>query len=258
MKIMNDLSKEFESLERSKIEAQKMLQSTNMEEEQIEFYVSSCAAAIELAMQNPSELSLKVANNFIEAAQDAAVLRFQADKNEELATIDQVTGLLNRTGVMEFADARISYAQRNEHSCAIIFMDLNKFKPINDTLGHKEGDDALNLVGNKLRETFRKSDLISRIGGDEFVIVMMNDDPRHTFDEELAKLETLFDGGVVFQGSNNGKYPIGAAAGKVIINEGETAEAAIERADAIMYEKKLIAHRKMEEEQSREHNLSID
>ncbi len=255
---MSDLSKKFESLEKSRIEAQRMLQSTGMEEEQIEFYISACASAIELARQNPSELSLKVASNFIEAAQDAAVLKFQADKNEELATIDQVTGLLNRTGIMDFADARISYAQRNEHSCAIIFMDLNKFKPINDTLGHKEGDNALRLVADKLKETFRKSDLISRIGGDEFVIVMMNDNPNHNFDDELAKLENLFDGGVIFQGSDGDKYPIGAAAGKVIVNEGETAESAIERADAIMYEKKVIAHRKLEEQQSAEHNLYLD
>ncbi len=255
---MSDLSKKFESLEKSRIEAQRMLQSTGMEEEQIEFYISACTSAIELARQNPSELSLKVASNFIEAAQDAAVLKFQADKNEELATIDQVTGLLNRTGIMDFADARISYAQRNEHSCAIIFMDLNKFKPINDTLGHKEGDNALRLVADKLKETFRKSDLISRIGGDEFVIVMMNDNPNHNFDDELAKLENLFDGGVIFQGSDGDKYPIGAAAGKVIVNEGETAESAIERADAIMYEKKVIAHRKLEEQQSAEHNLYLD
>ncbi len=255
---MNDLSKEFESLEKSKIEAEKMLRSTGMEDEQLNFYISSCTAAIELAKQNPSELSIKVASNFIEAAQDAAVLKFQADKNEELATIDQVTGLLNRTGIMKFADAHISYAQRNDHSCAIIFMDLNKFKPINDTLGHKEGDNALRLVADRLKETFRKSDLISRIGGDEFVVVMMNDNPDHTFDEELSKLEKLFDGHVIYHGSDGNDYHIGTAAGKVIVNEGETAEAAIERADAIMYENKVIAHRKMEEEQSRQHDLSLD
>lgn len=158
-----------------------------------------------------------------------------AQQMEDIALKDRVTGLLSRAGMLEAGRRRLNYAQRNEHSIGVFFLDLNKFKPINDTLGHDEGDLALKLVGSKLQDTLRENDLIARYGGDEFVILIMNDDPNHQFEQEQIKLEQLFDGNVIYSGSDGKEYSIGTAIGFTTAAEGEEIEGTIKRADKIMY-----------------------
>lgn len=174
--------------------------------------------------------------NIIKTAYDGLKPSIEyAYEMENLATEDLLTGLLNRTGIEKLGAKRADYAQRNNHSVGVFFLDLNKFKPINDTLGHDEGDKALEFVGEKLQETMRSSDLLSRYGGDEFVIILMNDDPHYSFSTEQKKLENLFDGNVTYQGADGNAYPIGASIGMAKLAEGEDIAAAIKRADKIMY-----------------------
>jgi diguanylate cyclase (GGDEF)-like protein/PAS domain S-box-containing protein len=87
---------------------------------------------------------------------------------------DELTGLYNRRGFFTLAEQGLKTAQRMGTKLFLIFGDLDNLKEINDTLGHKEGDQALKDISRILKETFRESDIIARIGGDEFVILVMN------------------------------------------------------------------------------------
>jgi len=87
-----------------------------------------------------------------------------------LSLIDELTGLHNRRGFFALAEQQLNIANRMKKEMLLIFADLDQLKWINDTLGHHEGDLALIEAAGILKETFRKSDIIARIGGDEFVI----------------------------------------------------------------------------------------
>ncbi|MBV5307658.1 MAG: PAS domain S-box protein [Desulfobulbaceae bacterium] len=88
-----------------------------------------------------------------------------------ISITDELTGLLNRRGFMEKAAAAIENAEANQHELTLLYVDLDGMKQINDTLGHKVGDQALKDMAIVLRTVFRQGDLICRIGGDEFVIL---------------------------------------------------------------------------------------
>ncbi|NWG86923.1 MAG: EAL domain-containing protein [Hydrogenophilaceae bacterium] len=90
----------------------------------------------------------------------------------ELASHDHLTGLANRRMFIELTTSHLARARRSRHHYALLFIDLDRFKTINDTLGHKVGDLLLQAVGQRLRETLRKSDIIARFGGDEFVVLL--------------------------------------------------------------------------------------
>jgi diguanylate cyclase (GGDEF)-like protein len=88
-----------------------------------------------------------------------------------MSLVDQLTGLSNRRGFRLLAEQQLRIANRTKRGILLLFADLDGMKRINDTLGHQEGDLALVEVAEVLRETFRESDIIARIGGDEFAIV---------------------------------------------------------------------------------------
>lgn len=89
-----------------------------------------------------------------------------------LATTDELTGLPNRTLWHDRVDQAIASARRDGKSVALMLLDLNHFKEINDTLGHHIGDEILRLVGLRLKSVLRESDTLSRLGGDEFAILL--------------------------------------------------------------------------------------
>jgi diguanylate cyclase (GGDEF)-like protein len=97
-----------------------------------------------------------------------------AKKHETLYRIslhDDLTGLYNRRGFFTLAEHLLKQAKRNQEGLFMLYADLDDLKGINDTLGHQKGDWALIDAANILKETFRESDIIARIGGDEFVVM---------------------------------------------------------------------------------------
>lgn len=114
---------------------------------------------------------------------------------EELRTLsitDPLTGLYNRRGFLSLGQQQIKVAKRDKKGIGLIFADLDKLKWINDTLGHKEGDSALVEAARVFKETFRESDVIARIGGDEFVALIIQQ--REDFDNVLtARLQKNLD-----------------------------------------------------------------
>jgi diguanylate cyclase (GGDEF)-like protein len=89
-----------------------------------------------------------------------------------LAHHDALTGLPNRTMLVERLSHSMAYAQRQNRFVAVLFLDLDRFKVINNTLGHTVGDDLLKTVGTRLQSTIRATDTVARSGGDEFIMVL--------------------------------------------------------------------------------------
>ena len=98
-------------------------------------------------------------------------------RESSTARTDRLTGLLNRRGFMEMAAQQVSAAERIGSSVVIAFIDLDRFKQLNDTKGHEAGDAALREIGAMLQQTKRASDICGRIGGDEFCIFAMDSTP---------------------------------------------------------------------------------
>lgn len=159
------------------------------------------------------------------------------------STHDPLTGLLNREGLKKFSSKRmLAYAHRHDRSVGIFFLDLNKFKPINDTLGHDEGDRALKLVAKNLSNALRQEDIIARWGGDEFIIMIMAENLNHNWQVTHDKIKGIFDSRMTLNGKDGNDYHIGSSIGFAIIKENELPEDAIKRADIEMYKvKKGIA-----------------
>jgi len=88
-----------------------------------------------------------------------------------LSFFDDLTGLYNRRGFFTFAEEFLKLAKRQRQGMFILYTDLDNLKLINDTLGHREGDQALIDSANIIKETYRDSDIVARIGGDEFVVI---------------------------------------------------------------------------------------
>jgi diguanylate cyclase (GGDEF)-like protein len=91
-----------------------------------------------------------------------------------MSLIDELTGLYNRRGFLTLASQHLKMADRLRKRVSHIFVDLDGLKRINDTMGHRHGDQALMEAAEMLKETFRESDIIARIGGDEFVVLAMD------------------------------------------------------------------------------------
>ena len=112
-------------------------------------------------------------------AQDITERKQAEEKIHHLANYDSVTGLLNRNYLEQHLQHSIMLAERQSTSFSLMYLDLDRFKDINDTLGHQIGDQLLKKLGRRLKFCLRKSDIIARIGGDEFACVLHNTDSKN-------------------------------------------------------------------------------
>ena len=160
--------------------------------------------------------------------------RVQAEKQMiRLAHYDELTGLPNRVALENHLEQAIQQARRDNGHFALMFLDLDKFKPVNDNYGHQVGDELLRNVGKRLKHCIRSSDVVGRRGGDEFVVITGplhgDDDARPIADKIVAVLNDTFH----IQGHN---IQIGASVGVALYpDDGMTAEDLLKQADAAMY-----------------------
>ena len=96
------------------------------------------------------------------------------ERLRKMSITDELTGLPNRRGFFVLAEQQLRSAQRSRWSLVLLFADLDDFKTINDTLGHQAGDEALCSMADLFRRSYRDSDIIARMGGDEFAILLVN------------------------------------------------------------------------------------
>ncbi|MBN1690315.1 MAG: PAS domain S-box protein [Dehalococcoidia bacterium] len=166
-------------------------------------------------------------------ARDITERKMFEQKLSEMATHDFLTGLPNRVLLNDRFTMALAQAHRNKHRLAIIAVDLDRFKSVNDTLGHQAGDDLLKAIAIRLKESVRLSDTVARMGGDEFLLLMpelhMIEDAKKIIDKIALAFKEPFS----LQGSRlNMSASMGLA---VYPDDGEDMEALMRKSDAAMY-----------------------
>ena len=126
----------------------------------------------ELAQISPVKDINGVVTNYLSIKTDITEYKEAEARIEQLAHYDLLTGLPNRVMLAERFKLVLSQAQRNNEQMALMFLDLDRFKNINDTLGHALGDQLLKEVTRRLKHALRDEDTVSRLGGDEFVVIL--------------------------------------------------------------------------------------
>ena len=152
------------------------------------------------------------------------------------STTDELTGLCNRRGFLSLFQQQLRLSERHGRGLLLFFIDLDGMKSINDTFGHAEGDHALVWTAELLRKTFRSSDIIARMGGDEFAVVAVEAEPSCV---EIM-MERLTGNLQVINSLSNRSYSLRFSIGVTYYDPAEplTIDEMLKRADAAMYEDK--------------------
>jgi len=154
---------------------------------------------------------------------------------EELADRDPLVPVANRRAFVREMSRMMSYTERYNVPSSLVFFDLNGLKQINDSLGHAAGDKALSAVARVLREQTRETDVVGRIGGDEFGVILAQADEAaaHMKAEELAV--AIRDAGIEHDGQ---RLDVEVAHGVFAFHQGGDASTALAEADRRMYRRK--------------------
>jgi diguanylate cyclase (GGDEF)-like protein len=148
---------------------------------------------------------------------------------------DPLTGLLNRRGFTKALERTLHYAKRYRATAALLYLDLDGFKAVNDRHGHAAGDWVLGRVGRMLAGSVRASDVAARVGGDEFTVILWNLNEAQA-EAKARALETMISHSPFEQKGK--RYALGLSAGLTMLTPEDTSEAVIARADAAMYTRK--------------------
>jgi len=158
---------------------------------------------------------------------------------QEQATTDMLTGLPNRSALFDRLEASIESNSRKNDTLAVALLDLDGFKQVNDSLGHRAGDDILRLIAGRLRKQLRRSDFVARLGGDEFVLLLNH---YHSTDELVTvlekKRELLIEPMSLYASKKIHNFTLGVSIGAVEWVSGASAQKMMSIADAAMYQSK--------------------
>lgn len=157
-------------------------------------------------------------------------------RKEHMASHDPLTGLPNRVMLMDRLDQAMAMSRRNKTKVAVLFLDLDNFKPINDTMGHKFGDQVLKQIADRLSLCMRETDTVARLGGDEFVVVLNDVKDKRTVTNMAKKISRVLSEPIPL-GSK--ETSIGASIGIALYPQhARVSEALISLADDAMYQVK--------------------
>jgi diguanylate cyclase (GGDEF)-like protein len=149
--------------------------------------------------------------------------------------VDPLTETLNRRGFERALERSLAYVKRYGVSAALVYLDLDEFKPVNDRHGHAAGDAVLKAIAAALIRRVRASDIVARIGGDEFVVLLWNVSCADAAAKAAALEAAVYATPVRFGAS---ALVVGASAGMAFIGPLDTPAEVVARADAAMYARK--------------------
>lgn len=193
-----------------------------------------------IMVANPSKIYAEDDVNALDRLAELYALAVYRSRTEaqlrELSLVDELTGLYNRRGFLTLAEQQIKIARRTKKEMLLFYADLDDLKAVNDGFGHLQGDQALCDAANLLRESFRESDIMARVGGDEFAVLTL-DVP----DSRPEALSRRFQKKVsAWNETGKRKFRLSLSVGAVIYNPENpaTLEEIVEAADRLMYKDK--------------------
>jgi diguanylate cyclase (GGDEF)-like protein/PAS domain S-box-containing protein len=166
---------------------------------------------------------------------DAIERQSTEDRIRHQALHDPLTGLPNRALFLDRLEHALSRLRRGQSLAAILFLDLDRFKLVNDSLGHQVGDELLAAVAPRLKQAVRSSDTVARFGGDEFGILLEDISAEHDAIEMAERIASVFTRPFLLAGS---EHFITTSIGIALARGGEVAAELIRNADAAMYRAK--------------------
>ena len=183
----------------------------------------------------------------VEDFKDISERKRMEEELRSLSLRDELTGLYNRRGFMTLAERELKMADRMKRGIFMLYADLDGLKVINDTLGHKEGDKAIRETAIILQKTFRDSDIVGRIGGDEFVILPIGIDG-DKIDVITSRLQKNID---IQNGKTDRNYKLSLSVGVAYYDpeRPSTVDELLTMADALMYAQKRSKRRAQEDQQ---------
>ena len=186
-------------------------------------------------MHGDSASSDQYCDNCLVLQQEIGALKADLAEMEQHAYHDVLTGLSNRRYFIESLDNRIARCQRYGDNCALLFLDVDNLKRVNDAHGHAAGDALLVRLAEILKDHTRTSDVVARIGGDEFGLLLDHLDADQVVDKIAFLVRQFARANCTHEGK---PLPFGAAIGYCFVGPKDTVEALMSRADAAMYRAK--------------------
>ena len=173
-------------------------------------------------------------------ARDLTERRKTEQQMRYMAQHDSLTGLPNRALFMDRLQQALTYCSRHQRQLAVLLLDLNKFKPVNDEYGHAAGDELLKAIGESLRKSLRASDTVARLGGDEFVVLLPQLESPLEVSKVAAKISEALAQPFVLSMAT---VQIGCSIGQALFpDDGSDADQLIRIADEQMYQQKQQRH----------------
>jgi len=188
------------------------------------------------AVKEPDEKNEHV-NNYVASFSDITSRKAAEEEIKQLAFYDPLTQLPNRRLLQERLKHSIDVERRDGKRLALLMLDLDRFKAVNDSLGHLAGDELLQQVAVRISARLRDVDMVARLGGDEFVVLL--EDIAHAEDAARVAAEIIFVLGKPFQLTQSNDVQIGASIGISLYPEhGASYEMLMDHADAALYQAK--------------------
>jgi len=176
------------------------------------------------------------ATNYVAIFSDITSRKLSEEELHRRAHHDALTGLNNRLSFNERLDQDLARARRNKYKLALLYIDLDRFKPINDTYSHQVGDAVLREVADRLQSVVREIDTVARIGGDEFVVILAEIDTADHIEIVAAKIRKRLADPFEIEGNT---LQVGASIGTSIFPDDATdSQQLMAIADAAMYRAK--------------------
>jgi len=170
---------------------------------------------------------------YIAVFDDISPHKVNEERLKHLATHDPLTGLPNRTEFERCCREAMARARRQGHRLAVLYIDLDNFKPVNDTYGHEAGDELLRVLGARIQQMMRETDIVARIGGDEFSVLLTDLDDVSRSYIVACKLIDMLSQPVA---SQRGMHTVGASIGiSTYPDDGNDPQKLLRLADAAMY-----------------------
>ncbi len=189
-----------------------------------------------------SELTPKVREAIMKLMHEVETLRRELDRTherlnhmEKLADLDPLAPIANRRAFVRELTRAISFAERYQSPSSLVYFDVNGFKAINDNYGHAAGDKALLHVASVLLERVRESDVVGRLGGDEFGVILAQTSETRAREKAMQLAEAIENEPVAWEGTD---LLIKVAYGITTFQGGESVNDALAAADREMYERK--------------------